>query len=84
MALQTGQQRFEGWAEFMREMTPGATSPITKQDLRAAYDAIDTWLSDNAAAMNIAIPQPARAALSTTEKARLFVKVLRDRYVKGA
>jgi len=83
MAIQTDQQRFDGWAEFMREFPPGASISITKQDLRAAYDALDTWLSDNAATINSAIPQPARGALSQSEKARLFVKVLRDRYMKG-
>lgn len=83
MANQTDPQRAEGWADFMREIPGGSVYTITKQDLRAAYDAIDTWLSDNASAMNTAIPQPARAALSTTEKARLFTKVIRDRYVKG-
>ena len=83
MATQTAQQRFDGWAELMRETPPGTVYTISKQDLRAAYDALDTWLSDNAATINLAIPQPARGALSTTEKARLFSKVLRDRYIKG-
>lgn len=67
----------------MREIPPGSAYSITKQDIRAAYDAIDTFFSDNAATMNTAIPQPARGAMSTTEKARLFMKVIRDRYVKG-
>lgn len=83
MAVQTDQQRADGWAELMQETPAGAVYSITKQDLRAAYNAIDQWLSDNVTVMNTAIPQPARGALSTSEKARLFVKVIRDRYVKG-
>ena len=54
--------------------------PITKADLRAAINAIDTWVSDNAAAFNSAIPQPARGALTAKMKAELLLYVVRRRY----
>lgn len=83
MAEQSSAQRQEGWADFMRTIPPGSAYSTTKQNLRAAYDALDTWFSDNAATLNQAIPQPARGEMSTTEKARLAIQVIRDRYLKG-
>ena len=83
MAVQTDQQRQDGWADLMQQTPTGVTYAITKLDLRAAYNALDQWLSDNAATINAAIPQPARGALSASEKARLFAKVIHDRYTKG-
>jgi hypothetical protein len=48
---------------------------ITKADLRAAVDATDQWIEDNSVAFNAALPQPARGALSATQKTLLFVYV---------
>jgi len=60
MAVLGDSERFEVWAQVMREQPmPG----ITKPELRAAVNALDTWLNDNAAAANAALPQPARGAL---------------------
>lgn len=56
---------------------------LTKADIRAAINAIDTFMNDNAAAMNSAIPQPARAQLTTTQKARLLQFVINKRYLSG-
>lgn len=53
---------------------------LTKADLRAAVNAIDQFLEDNASAINQAIPQPARGALSTAQKAHLLVLVALRRY----
>lgn len=74
------------WADFMAELSAerNVMSGITKADLRAAVDALDDFLNTNAGAINSAIPQPARAALTTPQKARLLVAVVRRRYIAGA
>lgn len=57
---------------------------MAKADLRAAANALDDFLNNNAAAINGAIPQPARGALTARQKARLLVYVIRRRYLAGA
>jgi hypothetical protein len=81
MAVQSDAQRREGFNEFMRNMPRDEVITITKIDYRAAYDALDQYFSDHAADLNQALPQPARGALSTPEKARLATRVLADRYL---
>lgn len=53
---------------------------LFKSDLRAAIDALDVFLDNNAAAINAAIPPPARTLLTVKQKARLLVYVIRQRY----
>jgi hypothetical protein len=85
MAVLSDNDRTDVWAELMRELsTDHETISITKADLRAAVNAIDVFLNDNAAAINTAIPQPARGALSASQKARLLVFVVRKRYITGS
>lgn len=85
MAVLADADRSEVWAEYMREMSGNAeATPLTKADLRAAVNALDDFLGGNATAINNAIPQPARGALTTAQKARLLVYVIRQRYIKGA
>lgn len=50
----------------------GALGALTKVDLRAAVDATDQWIEDNAAAYNAALSQPARGVLTTDQKTLLF------------
>ena len=69
-ALVTG-----GW---MRECT--TSYALTKAELRAAIDAMDTWANDNATAFNNAIPQPARGVLTAKQKAWLLLRVIEKRY----
>jgi hypothetical protein len=57
---------------------------ITKADLRAAVNALDDFMSTNATAVNTAIPQPARSALSTAQKAYMLMLVIQRRYITGA
>ena len=57
---------------------------ITKADLRAAVDALDNFLESNAAAVNNAIPQPARGALSARQKAWILARVIERRFKVGA
>ena len=54
---------------------------ISHQDLRAAVDAQDVWLNDNAASANQAVPEPAKSTLGTQLKAELFVAIVRERYL---
>lgn len=85
MATLTTEQRATLWAELMRELSrDGETVGITKPELRAAVDALDTWLDTNAATINTAIPQPARGALTAGQKARLLMFIVRYRYVGGS
>lgn len=85
MALLADADRAAVWAEYMRDISAerGAFGALTKADLRAAVNALDQWLDDNAAAVNSVIPQPARGALTSAQKSRLFRDVLRKRYEKG-
>ncbi len=71
-------QEFCGHSTNANERTFGA---LTKSQLRDAVNAIDVWLNDNAAAANSAIPQPARAELTTKQKARMLVFVIERRYL---
>jgi hypothetical protein len=70
--------------DLMRDLSR-ALEPcgVLKADLRAAVDALDQYLSDNGAAINTAIPQPARSALTTPQKARLLMLVIQRRYLTG-
>lgn len=70
--------------DFQRERSQ-VNDPLpgmVKADLQAAVNAIDDWIDTNAASLNSAIPQPARGALTLTQKNLLFQRVLQRR-VKG-
>lgn len=83
MAVLTDNDRALLFADWQRDNeTPLAA--LTKADIRAAVNAIDQYLSDNAAAINQAIPQPARAGLTTKQKAQLLTYVVRQRYIVEA
>lgn len=76
MALDTANRR-QVWAHAMRSaFGPWA---VNKTDLRAAVDAVDTWVDDNTASFNTAIPQPARGALTTLQKSALLCYVVMRR-----
>jgi hypothetical protein len=84
MANLSENARFAVWAEAMQEIS-NAREPVSivKADLRAAVDAIDGWISDNATSLNSAIPQPARSALTSAQKSRIFRMVAKRRYEDG-
>lgn len=82
MAVLANSDRVEAWALYMREQL-GAVA-VTKQDLRAAVDALDDFMDTNAGAINAAIPQPARGGLTISQKALLLMYVVKQRYLKGA
>ena len=79
MALLSEPIRVQVWEKFMRENAESVS--ITRQDLRLAVNAVDDWLEANAVAANAAIPQPARAALSASQKAAILMYVTARRYL---
>lgn len=52
-----------------------ALGALTKADLRAAVDATDQWIDDNASAFNTALPLAARTNLTAAQKTFLFCYV---------
>ena len=62
----------------------GDTFGIDKPALLAAVDALDTFLNDNAAAVNNALPEPAKSTLTIPQKAELLSLVIKWRYIVGA
>ncbi|HXV42414.1 MAG TPA: hypothetical protein VEC96_05090 [Anaerolineae bacterium] len=78
MAILSDAERKELWAEFMQ--LNNESIGITKTDLRAALNAIDSWVDNNTASFNTAIPQPARSALSARQKAWLLMLVVERRF----
>lgn len=73
-------QQFQSDLSQQREALAG----LTKADIRAAVDAADDWANTNAASFNTALPQPARGALSNSQKARLNTYVVSRRWNVGA
>lgn len=73
MAVLDATSRARAVAQWMRDNAEPVS--ITKAQLRAALDATDQWIEDNAAGFNLALPQPARGQLSATQKTLLFVYV---------
>lgn len=82
MAALSEQERANVWADFMRKLslTNESLGAVSKADLRAAVDAIDQFLEDNATTINNAFPQPARANLTVPQKARLLAYVALRRW----
>jgi hypothetical protein len=48
---------------------------LSKTELRAAVDATDTWIDDNQASYNSALPSAAQSNLTTAQKTLLFCVV---------
>ena len=87
MAILSEADRQDCFQEFMEQTSAKGEhyqAPLTKADVRAAVDAMDQWLSDNAASGNQAIPQPARSGLSTAQKARMNSIIVLKRWGAGS
>ncbi len=81
MAALSDSDRFSVWAQYMSDAgSERQAPPLSKVDLRAAINAIDDWVDTNTTAFNNAIPQPARGALTTKQKANLLLYVVTKRY----
>lgn len=79
MATLPDAARAETHGKFMRDETT-TFGAVTKANLRAAVDALDDFMEANASAINTAIPQPARGALTAGQKARLLALVVLKRW----
>lgn len=84
MAVLTPDKRLEVRDEAMRDNRLGLLNGLLKGDLAAAINGLDDYINANAAAINQAIPQPARANLTTPQKALLLMFVVAKRYLTGA
>jgi len=82
MAVLSDADRAAVTQEFM-EMAVGPFT-ITKNDIRAAVDALDTWYNSNAVSANQSLPLPARTALTQTDKAQMSSLIVTKRYSKGS
>jgi len=70
MAVLPEQARDRIWRWFMRQNTENCG--FTKDQLKAAVDATDTWLDSNAAAFNTALPAAFRTSASLQQKTLLL------------
>jgi hypothetical protein len=78
MAVLSVSDRAAARHEFSNRITTSIA--LTKPELLAALNAVDVWVDDNAAAFNLAIPQPARGVLTAKQKAQLLSLVVARRF----
>lgn len=85
MAALSENDRQECYVNLMRDVELSAETygTLTKADVRAAVDAIDQFLEDQKTTINNAIPQPARGAMTTKQKAKMLVWIVTKRYLTG-
>lgn len=79
MAVLSDADRLAGAGDFMHDETT-QFGALLKADIRAAFNALDVFFDTNAAAINTAIPLPARTILTTAQKSRLVRYVIQKRY----
>lgn len=77
MAVLSDTAREQLWRGLMRYWSQAreVIAVLTKSDLRAAINATDTWIDDNAASFNSALPTTARNNLTSAQKTLLFCVV---------
>lgn len=84
MATLSDSERSKIWGHFMSEASCRGElinqGGMDKYALRDAIDAIDQHISNDKAAFNADIPQPARSGLSASHKAEILVYVVRRRW----
>jgi hypothetical protein len=73
MAVLSDTDRWRTTAQLMRSAI-GALS-VTKADLRAAVDATDTWIDNNQASYNTALPAAFKNSATLAQKTLLFCYV---------
>lgn len=84
MAVLSDADRDVVWGEWMRDVSADHEScGITKAQLLAAVNAVDSWTDTNAPAFNLALPTAARNNLTSAQKARLLMYVVRRRWLSG-
>lgn len=76
MAILSETDRARAWRALMRYWSNQRESvAVTKDQLRAAVDAVDSWIDANGAALNTALPAAARTALTLEQKALVLATV---------
>lgn len=81
MAALSDSDRVTIWKTAMHDLSMDRDScSLVKAELRAAVDAADSWADSNAASYNSALPAVARNGLTSSQKARILMLVLRRRY----
>ncbi len=78
MADLTNAQRYQIWAEWMRDNTQGVS--ITKQQLRTAFNEMDTFIGNNVGNIFDAVSEPAKSALTNRQKAHIFYLIVKTRW----
>lgn len=58
----------------------GDIATLTTADIKAAAQALDTWLDDNAATINSILPQPFRGTATPGQKALILAFTALRRY----
>lgn len=73
------------WIEFNRDLSADNVpiGAVTKNELRAAVDGLDDWITNSAPTLDEGIPEPARSALSPHQKTKLFMLIVAERYAEG-
>jgi len=86
MATMTDNDRIAAWAEYVQglsaeiDMSPGTL--LT--EVRAAINATDQWMDDNAASFNNALPEPFRTWATSRQKTQLLMLVVLRRFNTGS
>jgi hypothetical protein len=89
MAVLSDNERFDAWAELMRDMSrAGEPCSLSKADLRAVLDALDKEASDSQikesgdARLKDAMPQLAKDGLSEQGLDMLSSRIIRARVAR--
>jgi len=83
MAVLTEQERTELSSIFQRdESRDRNTIAGIKSEVKILIDSLDDYLDANASAMNQAIPQPTRGLMTTKQKARALIYVVKQRFLQ--
>ena len=81
MAILDEAARSKVWADLMRRFSnDGEVVGVNKLDLRAAINALDSFMDDHAADINTTLPLPARTELTVQQKAIMLSYVVLKRY----
>jgi hypothetical protein len=85
MAILSDADRALITAEYQRDCSAGREQfgNFNKADLRAAANAVDDWISTNAASFNTALPVAFRTGATASQKARLFMAIATKRFISG-
>lgn len=81
MAYLSDQERRQIWKQLMEEASAiWEELPCPKQDFLDAIIATDTWIENNQASFNNALPACPKANLTQKQKLRLFKAVANKKY----